>query len=83
MMHLNIICVFIQKGHLMELQSPLYKLKPKIRQHIIKDLYLLPYIFCNIAAFRKSTCFYKKPAHSLWFRLFFKAAFPHFMNLEF
>lgn len=49
----------------MELHSLLYKLKPKIGQHIIKDLYLLLYVIHNIAAFRKIACFYKKPTHSL------------------
>ena len=64
----------------MELPSLLYKLKPKIGQHIITDLYLLLYIIRNIAAFRKITCFHKKPSHSLWF---LKLCAPKPRNLEF
>lgn len=76
MMHLNVICIFIQRGHFMELYSLLYKLysllykKLKIGQHIFKGLYLLLYIIRNIVAFRKITCFYKKATHSFWIRLF-------------
>lgn len=64
----------------MELPSLLYKLKPKIGQHIITDLYLLLYIIRNIAAFRKITCFHKKPSHSLWF---LKLCAPKPRKLEF
>lgn len=70
MMHLNVVCIITQRGNFMELHSLLYKLKHKIGQHIIKDLYLLLYLIRNIAAFRKITCFYKKPTHSLWLILF-------------
>lgn len=62
--------VLTQRGHFMELCSLLYRLKSKIGQRVIKDLYLLLYIIRNIAAFSKITCFCKKPAHSLGLRLF-------------
>lgn len=80
MINLNVVRIFTQRGNFMELPSLLYKLKPKIGQHIITDLYLLLYIIRNIAAFRKITCFHKKPSHSLWF---LKLCAPKPRNLEF
>lgn len=67
----------------MELHSVLYKLKSQIRQHTIKGLYLLLYIIRNIAAFRKITCFYKKPTHSPDEIIPLKLHVPKPRNLEF
>lgn len=58
------------EGKLYGITLTAIQLKAKIGQHVIKDLYLLLYIIRNIAAFRKITCFYKKPIHSLWLILF-------------
>ena len=67
MINLNGVCIFTQRGNFMKLPSLLYKWKPQMGQHVITDLYLLLCIIRNIAAFRKITCFHKKPSHSLWF----------------
>lgn len=43
MMHLNVVCIITQRGNFMELHSLLYKLKPKIGQHIIRPILITLY----------------------------------------